>query len=66
MVLVYEFRRNALCTYAKCAHFSKDFEKQQLHSSAASRPMGDAEPPEAHGADPGGDVAPERERDRGS
>ena len=49
-------------TYAKCAHFSKDFEKQQLHSSAASRPMGDAEPPEAHGADPGGDVAPERER----
>ena len=24
--------------------------------------MGDAEPPEAHGADPGGDVAPERER----
>lgn len=24
--------------------------------------MGDAEPPEAHGVDPGGDVAPERER----
>ena len=60
MVLVYEFRRNAL-RRAKCAHFSQTLKSNNFTRRGVGL-MGDAEPPEAHGADPGGDVAPERER----